>query len=105
MTYVLQQKGYTTLEANLLLGYKEECRDYEEASYLLQTLRNKPIILLTNNPDKINNLKQSGITIEGCENVIGEVNQFNIKYLETKVNDMNHSFKLIKEDEKCIQGH
>ncbi|WP_456265368.1 MULTISPECIES: GTP cyclohydrolase II [unclassified Bacillus (in: firmicutes)] len=105
MTYVLQQKGYTTLEANLLLGYKVECRDYEEASYLLKTLRNKPIILLTNNPDKINNLKQSGIAIESCENVIGEVNQFNIKYLETKVNDMNHSFKLVKEDEKCIQGH
>lgn len=103
MTYVLQQEGYSTLEANLLLGYKEDCRDYEEASFLLRKLRKKPIVLLTNNPDKIINLKKRGVMIEGFKNVIGDVNKYNIKYLETKVNDMNHSFKLVEEDEECIQ--
>ena len=94
ITYALQQEGYNTLNANLALGFKADTRNYEEAITILKRFRVKPVILLTNNPDKINALVEEGILIEGSENLVGNINNHNLSYIETKVNDMNHLIPL-----------
>lgn len=52
MAYILQENGYDTVEANEALGFEDDTRQYEEAIAVLQTLRTKPVRLITNNPKK-----------------------------------------------------
>lgn len=61
--YRLQEKGYDTVEANTHLGFKADERHYEIAAQILQELGVHRINLLTNNPDKIKQLKLDGIEI------------------------------------------
>ena len=86
-TYLLQDAGEDTYEANRSLGLPDDSRDFSDAASLLKFFcGGGPLRLLTNNPKKINDLKDMGIgDITPVKHVIG-VNQSNRRYLAAKQN-------------------
>jgi len=90
--YNLQDKGLNTIEANLKLGFKEDERDYSAIQYILEDLNIKKLKLITNNPLKINSVKQMGITITQRIPSVTSVNKYNKNYIETKKEVMGHFF-------------
>lgn len=87
--YTLQNKGLDTVDANLELGHVVDSRDWTEAIAILKSLDLQSITLLTNNPEKIRAVTESGITCEQRSLVI-EANEFNKKYLSTKAERLGH---------------
>ncbi len=90
--YNLQDKGLDTVDANLILGFHSDERDYSDAINILKELQVKDIILLTNNPDKIEAFYDSGINVVRREPLIIESNDQNEKYLQAKKDRMGHLF-------------
>ena len=89
--YDLQDKeGYNTYDANEKLGYPADSRKYDIASEIIKDLEIKSIILNTNNPQKIQELKDQGINISKTIPAIAPINQYNQKYLETKKEKLKH---------------
>lgn len=88
--YALQDQGHDTLEANLLLGLPADARTYEMCQVMLTHFNIKKIILLTNNPNKINELENMGIEIVKREPLIVGVNPHNQHYLQIKSEKMGH---------------
>jgi 3,4-dihydroxy 2-butanone 4-phosphate synthase/GTP cyclohydrolase II len=88
--YALQDRGYDTIEANVHLGFEVDLRTYDSAAEIIRYLGIRSIKILTNNPEKIESLELHGIKITGQIRVVSESNEFNIGYLETKKNRMNH---------------
>ena len=88
--YKLQEQGMDTLEANVHLGFAPDEREYEVGADILNALGVHKIKLLTNNPDKINKLEQSGIKIVESIPIIINSNEFNKDYLSTKETQMGH---------------
>ena len=88
--YQLQDIGHDTVEANKILGFQDDERDYDIAAHMLQSLEIKSIKLMTNNPKKINDLKEHGVKITGRLPLEIPPNKFNKKYLETKKNKSGH---------------
>jgi len=97
MAYILQQNGYDTVEANQALGFVDDSRNYDDALQVLKALRNKPVTLITNNPRKLEALKNAGLSVSGREPLWGDVSEYNEKYLETKIKRSGH----ISEDDPC----
>ena len=82
--YNLQDKGFDTLEANLELGLPADARDYELAAEILRAIGVEEVCLLTNNPNKVNQLRKYNIkVVERMPLVVG-VGEYNRKYLQTK---------------------
>ncbi|HID10350.1 MAG TPA: bifunctional 3,4-dihydroxy-2-butanone-4-phosphate synthase/GTP cyclohydrolase II [Candidatus Latescibacteria bacterium] len=94
--YRLQDEGYDTVEANLLLGFPPDLRDYGIGAQILADLGVRKIRLITNNPAKRVGLEGYGLEI--VERVPIEVppNPYNMRYLETKRDKLGH---LIQTDE------
>lgn len=94
--YKLQEEGYDTLEANLMLGFKGDERDYGIGAQIIRSLGIKKMRLLSNNPKKRTGLIGYGIEI--VENVSLEIesNIHNESYLITKRDKMGHSIKVNK---------
>lgn len=90
MAYVLQENGYDTVEANESLGFVDDSRNYEDAIHVLKTLRTKPVKLMTNNPKKLEAMKNAGLPVSGRESLWGDKSEFNEKYLQTKVQRSGH---------------
>tara|TARA_Y100001935_G_scaffold154077_1_gene127059 strand:+ start:321 stop:953 length:633 start_codon:yes stop_codon:yes gene_type:complete len=91
--YNLQDKGVDTLDANLMLGYPGDARDYQIAANMLNYLGIEMVSLLTNNPNKIDQLKAYGIDVVNREPLIVGVGDSNRSYLETKADRMGHSIE------------
>ena len=88
--YNLQDKGLDTLEANLVLGHPADARDYRIASEILEAVGVNRVCLMTNNPDKVEQLKGLGIeVVERTPIVVGVVDE-NKGYLSTKARKMGH---------------
>jgi 3,4-dihydroxy 2-butanone 4-phosphate synthase/GTP cyclohydrolase II len=88
----LQDVGFDTVDANLHLGFEEDCREYGVVKSILQDLNVESIQLLTNNPRKVEKLTQLGVTVERTlPMVVPATNPYNFKYLETKEKRMNHA--------------
>jgi 3,4-dihydroxy 2-butanone 4-phosphate synthase/GTP cyclohydrolase II len=88
--YRLQEQGLDTLDANLALGVPVDGRDYGAAVAILDDLGLSEVRLLTNNPDKLRQLEERGITLlERVPLVVG-VGEFNEKYLNVKRDRMGH---------------
>jgi GTP cyclohydrolase II len=90
MAYLLQEKGYDTVEANLELGFSDDVRNYDDAIGILKSLRRRPVTVITNNPKKLEALKASGMNIAGRIPLWGDVSPFNEKYLRTKITRSGH---------------
>ena len=86
--YALQDKGYDTVEANHQLGFAADERTYDIVETILEHFGIKKIRLLTNNPKKIESLKNIDI-VERIPLII-ESNPHNEKYLKTKKEQMGH---------------
>jgi len=88
--YCLQDEGYNTAEANKVLGFEEDQRRYDDAVSILEYFKVNQIRLLTNNPDKINFFKETGINV--VERIPLELmpNESNYNYLKTKKEHFGH---------------
>jgi len=88
--YRLQDEGKDTVEANEVLGFKPDLRDYGIGAQILVDLGIKKMRLLTNNPKKIIGL--AGYGLEVVERVPIEIqpNDINIHYLRTKRDKLGH---------------
>lgn len=92
--YALQDRGYDTLDANLLLGHPADARDYSIAARMLQEMGISQVRLMTNNPLKHQALEANGIrVIQRIEHIDG-VGPFNREYLSTKAARMGHLIDL-----------
>jgi len=92
--YNLQDMGYDTVEANLLLGHQADERDYWAAGAILENLGVASIRLMTNNPTKIEHLRALGVVVDGRVAIETEVHEENRAYLETKAQRMRHMLAL-----------
>ena len=92
--YDLQDEGYDTVEANLMLGHGADERDYSIGAHILQDLDVSSIRLLTNNPEKIESLENNGISVEERVPLEPHLNQHNSDYLQTKAERMRHLLDL-----------
>jgi len=88
--YTLQDGGFDTVDANLQLGHLVDSRDWSEAIAILKNLNLAAISLLTNNPEKVKAVTDSGIACTQVSLKI-EANEFNEKYLSTKVERLGHT--------------
>ena len=86
--YALQDKGFDTVEANHQLGFKADERTYEIVEYILEYFNIQKIQLLTNNPSKIDSLKNIEITKRIPIQM--EPNAYNKEYLKVKKEQMGH---------------
>jgi 3,4-dihydroxy 2-butanone 4-phosphate synthase/GTP cyclohydrolase II len=87
--YTLQNEGLDTVDANLQLGHSVDSRDWSEAIAILKNLGVSSIKLLTNNPEKVKAVTESGIACEQ-QTLRIEPNEFNKKYLATKADRLGH---------------
>jgi GTP cyclohydrolase II/3,4-dihydroxy-2-butanone 4-phosphate synthase len=90
--YRLQEDGLDTLDANLALGLDVDSRDYTAAAAILDDLGISSVRLLTNNPDKVEQLERHGITVAAREPLIVGEGAANAAYLDTKRDRMGHLF-------------
>ena len=100
MAYVLQENGYDTVEANESLGFVDDSRNYSDAIAVLQQLRQKPVLLMPNNPKKLSALENSDLAIAGRVALWGDKSEFNEKYLQTKIERSGH----LEDEEESVHA-
>jgi len=88
--YELQDQGHDTVEANRVLGFKPDLRDYGIGAQILLDLGLNKIRLLTNNPRKIVGLEGYHLEITGREPLNVSPGEHNEQYLDTKRTKMGH---------------
>jgi len=88
--YELQDQGLDTIEANLELGFKPDCREYELPAAILRLLGVEQVRLITNNPEKVEALEAAGIAVvERISAGVAPEPTFK-RYLQTKQEKMGH---------------
>lgn len=88
--YALQEQGYDTVDANLMLGLPIDNRSYANAAQILKFLGIDVLRLLTNNPKKIEALEHFGLTISERVPIVIEPTDSNRNYISTKRNKLGH---------------
>lgn len=90
--YALQDQGHDTVDANLLLNLPADARKYDMCPIMLNHLQVKEVKLITNNPLKIEALKEQGVTVVDRVPLTVGLNKFNEDYLKTKHERMSHMY-------------
>ena len=91
-TYVLQEQGCDTVEANLKLGFQPDLREYWIGAQILRDLGVKSLRLMTNNPNKVYGLDGFGLRVAERVPIEVEPQQYDRFYLQTKKDKMGHIF-------------
>jgi GTP cyclohydrolase II len=88
--YELQDQGLDTVEANVRLGYKADCREFELPAEILKQLNVTAVRLITNNPEKVQAIESVGIRV--VERISSEVEPQETfeKYMQVKQEKMGH---------------
>ncbi len=92
-SYVLQDQGYDTVEANRELGFADDLRDYSVGAQMLLDLHVDDVRLLTNNPRKSSELDAYGIHVSEVVPLEIAPNARNRTYLRTKKDKLGHTLK------------
>ncbi len=92
--YALQAQGHDTYEANRLLGFPDDLRQYDIAAEMLHLLGVKSVDLITNNPLKIGGLVEAGMPVRRRIQLPSPANPHNIGYLRTKRERTGHLIAL-----------
>lgn len=95
--YKLQEQGLDTVDANLQLGFRADERDYGVGASIIRELGIKQMRLMTNNPQKRAGLEGYGLKIAEIVPIVIAPNPFNLHYLETKEERMDHKLGLHKK--------
>lgn len=82
--YGLQDAGLDTYEANLALGHREDERSYLVAAQMLRALGVRQVALLSNNPDKAQQLQRFGVSVTARVPTALHLSEANARYLTTK---------------------
>lgn len=88
--YSLQDGGLDTVDANLALGFRDDEREYSVAAHMMSSLDIRSIQLITNNPDKIGQLRELGVTVDGRIPHVMPLTPENADYLRTKAERSGH---------------
>ena len=88
--YNLQDEGMDTIEANEALGHEADARSFDAAAVILKELSMTTVRLLTNNPQKVQELEENGIRVEKREPVVITPVKENEAYLAVKKAAMGH---------------
>lgn len=89
--YALQDVGMDTVDANLHLGFPDDCRHYGAVPSILHDMMIGSIQLMTNNPYKVNRLKELGVKVSNTLSVVvPTTNPYNHRYLLAKHERMDH---------------
>jgi GTP cyclohydrolase II len=103
-TYKLQDGGLDTVDANTTLGFDDDERDYGVAVRMLQMLGATRIVLLTNNPAKLDGLAKAGIEITDRMPLQAPINADNRRYMTAKAmrggHQLGHLISSLKEDDE-----
>jgi GTP cyclohydrolase II len=91
-TYQLQDDGLDTFDANTTLGFDDDERDYGIAARMLRILECTRIVLLTNNPAKLDGLTKAGIEIADRMSLEAPINADNRRYMVAKAVRSGHHF-------------
>ncbi|MEH0419869.1 GTP cyclohydrolase II [Streptomyces sp. B21-083] len=92
--YALQDEGLDTYAANAALGLPEDARDYTAAAQMLQALGIDSLDLLSNNPDKANQLRALGMDVHDRVPTGVFTTPDNVRYLRAKVLQTQHTLPL-----------
>lgn len=101
VTYLLQDGGQDTYQANHSLGLPDDCRQFNDAAAVLRFLRggDRPIRLMSNNPKKLADLREGGLSHIASESHVTGVTRFNRRYLDAK-RGWGHKLDLDELDEE-----
>lgn len=92
--YALQEKGQDTVQANISLGFQPDLRNYGIGAQILRDLGYTKFKLITNNPTKIVALSGYGLEVVDRVALKTPLNEYNEKYIHTKVDKMEHLIDL-----------
>lgn len=92
--YNLQDQGLDTVDANIHLGHLADEREYDLAALILKDLNVSSVSLMTNNPNKIEELIRLGIKVDQRIPVETHMHEDNQLYLKTKIKKMSHLLSL-----------
>jgi len=94
--YALQDQGKDTVEANAILGFPADLRDYGIGAQILSHLGLTTIRLMTNNPRKVVGLDGFGLKVVERVPIEVEPNAYNHRYLKTKCEKLGHVLRGVR---------
>jgi GTP cyclohydrolase II/3,4-dihydroxy 2-butanone 4-phosphate synthase/GTP cyclohydrolase II len=98
--YALQESGADTVQANHQLGFATDLRRYDMAAEMLLDLGVGSISLMTNNPDKLSQLRSHGIQVEQRVPIVCSPNEHSQDYLVVKREKCGHLIELDPPDDR-----
>ncbi len=88
--YALQDRGHDTIDANRMLGFEDDERDYRVAAQMLERLGVRSVRVMTNNPAKLAGLREHGVVVAGRVPLVVPTNPHNAAYVATKRRRAGH---------------
>ena len=88
--YSLQHAGLDTVDADEMLGFGADERGYDAAMDMLRYLGGTRVRLLTNNPEKVNAVREAGIQVVDRRPLFGTLNRHNLRYVKAKADRAGH---------------
>ncbi len=101
--YSLQDQGFDTVEANHMLGFKADLRDYGVGAEMLASLGIKKMKLMTNNPLKMKGIKGFGLEVTERVPIEMTCNEKNEYYMATKMEKMGHMLHVKKLNQSHLK--